>query len=48
MNYYAGSINEPSLGSLGSMALYNETILHYHLEVQANPQKMAPKNQCYF
>ena len=22
--------------------------LHYHLEVQANPKKMVPKNRCYF
>ena len=22
--------------------------LHYHLEVQANPKKIVPKNRCYF
>ena len=25
-----------------------ETGIHYHLQVQANPKKMAQKNRCYF
>ena len=28
-------------------AIYS-TLGHYHLEVQANPKKMAQKNRCYF
>ena len=45
---HGGTVSEVISRPYSFEHLLNITILHYHLQVQANPKKIAQKKECYF